>query len=132
MKHETPPVDHQSLDLISKILGRKVGTEETLTDEDREKLTEAYRAMAQKRREAMHMRKVLVVLLGLFVLAGCCSTPEADAVARERGVIKVWRERSLKYSAADAALTEAQKADDVRYWDAFESWVKDREEALAK
>lgn len=76
------------------------------------------------------MRKLLLLLPLLIV--GCCTTPEATAVERERGVIKVNKDRFIKYSAADPNLTDAQKRVDVNYWDAFESWVKDREDALAK
>lgn len=78
-------------------------------------------------------RPVLALVLALAALvSGCCSQPEREATERARGFIRVWKDRSLKYSAADDALSPAQKADDVDYWDALESWVKDREEALAK
>lgn len=81
-------------------------------------------------------RKYLLALAALLCLislvSGCCSQPEREATERMRGVIRVWKDRSLKYSAEDETLSAAKKQDDVDYWDALESYVKDREEALAK
>jgi hypothetical protein len=76
------------------------------------------------------MRKLLLLLP--LVLIGCCTTPEATAVERERGITKVVKDRFLTYSAADPNLTDAQKRADVNYWGAWESWLTDREDALAK
>lgn len=71
------------------------------------------------------MKKLLAVLV--LVLAGCCSEPTKDEVERERSIVTVVRERDIKYTANDPALTPAQKADVVDFWDALESWLQDRE-----
>ena len=75
------------------------------------------------------MKKLLAVLV--LVLAGCCSDPTKDEVTQERVLYNVVQPRDVKYTQADPNLSPAQRQDVLDFWQAFDSWLKDRE-ALAK
>lgn len=71
------------------------------------------------------MKKLMVVLV--LALAGCCSDPTRDEVTQERAIYDVVQPRDVKYTQADPALSPAQKQDVLDLWQAYDSWLQDRE-----
>lgn len=72
------------------------------------------------------MKKLMLIGLATIALAGCCATPEPDAVTQERALTDVVRARDER-NALDSDMSPAAKQDVLDFWKAWDSWLTDRE-----